>query len=285
MERRDLRGRRISRLRQIDRHRHDVAGVKPRDTSREAHEASDEQTGAHQEDQRQRHFRHDENLAQPAGLPCRVRRSPRAAYRGRRWPSGRWAQGRPSTRSAATRPDRERKHPAVHLDGDVRRQTAAAARAPAGPARATSASAAPADPANQGQQGGLRQQLPHQTSAAGAQRESRRNLLTPRHRAHEQQIRHIRARNQQDEHDGAAEDPKRLPDAAHHRLVQRVTRAMRSGSRLGSGGRLGDPRSRSACACSRVTPGFEPADYGPCVAEVRTEGEPSAASRTPRRPG
>ena len=53
--------------------------------------------------------------------------------------------------------------------------------------------------ADQRQHGALREQLPHQTAAAGAEREPDGNLLAPRRRAAQQQTRQVGAADQQDE--------------------------------------------------------------------------------------
>ena len=79
----------------------------------------------------------------------------------------------------------------------------------------------PGEPSHAGEHQGFREKLTHQPCAAGAQRGADRELPLARGRACEQEVRHVRAGDQQDEADGAEHDVERHPDIAGELLAQR----------------------------------------------------------------
>ena len=132
--------------------------------------------------------------------------------------------------------------------------------------------------AGPGKQHRFRQHLPHQPAAAGAQPHAHRQFPLPPRRPRQQHARHVDARQQQQQ--------------AHHRpsaapAVCRTDRAPAPGRRPPaplppglagpsrcSGRRSAPPSDRystriSACACCRVTPGFDRASMSHGVLLIR----------------
>ena len=66
------------------------------------------------------------------------------------------------------------------------------------------------------------QQPAHDSSPPGAQRRANRQLLLPRFHSHQQQVRHIRAGDQQHQAQRAHHHPQHVADVADHLLLQRT---------------------------------------------------------------
>ena len=75
--------------------------------------------------------------------------------------------------------------------------------------------------AGERQQHALRQQLPDDAAAAGADCRPNGDLAPPPRRAHQQKICDIGARNEQHERNGAGQDEKGLPHVADERFLKR----------------------------------------------------------------
>jgi hypothetical protein len=67
----------------------------------------------------------------------------------------------------------------------------------------------------------LHQQLPHQATAAGAQRRAQRHLTFPHGGARQLQVRHVGHRDQQDETDRAQQQEQRASHVTHHDVTER----------------------------------------------------------------
>ena len=67
----------------------------------------------------------------------------------------------------------------------------------------------------------LRQELPHESSAAGAERGPNRHLALTRRRLREQEIRDVRAGDHEEQRDGTKQHPDVAGDAARERLLER----------------------------------------------------------------
>ena len=97
----------------------------------------------------------------------------------------------------------------------------------------------------------------------GAEREANRQFLLARLGAHEEQVRDVRAGDEQDEADGAEQNPQHVADVADDVDVERTDqRPNRASSNIflvkpgGSGKRSvsdGSRRATSALACSMLT--------------------------------
>jgi hypothetical protein len=75
-------------------------------------------------------------------------------------------------------------------------------------------------PAEQAEQGALGEELADQAGAARAERRPDGDLARARLRPRQQQVRHVDAGDQQHEADRAKQHEERLPDVAHHPLMQ-----------------------------------------------------------------
>ena len=154
--------------------------------------------------------------------------------------------------------------------GEPRHAAGPSARRPATPAQATST---PTRAAQQRQQQALDQQLPHEAPARRAERRADGDLAPPHRRAREQQVRHVRAGDEEHHADGAGQREEERPRIADHEALQR--------ERAGCRGPSPRPPAAGArttrCAlrrCARSSPGrSRPSD----VQEVQ------AARRVARR--
>ena len=90
------------------------------------------------------------------------------------------------------------------------------------------ASSRPSAPPMIAEDDALGEQLPNQPRPAGAERGANRDLALARRGPRQQQVRDVDTRNQQHEADGAEQQPERLANIAHHRLVQRHRRDAQS---------------------------------------------------------
>ncbi len=78
------------------------------------------------------------------------------------------------------------------------------------------------DAARQREREALREELPRDSAPAGAERGMNREFLLPRFGPHEEQVRDVRAGDEQHEADGPEEHPKDAPDVADHVNRQRA---------------------------------------------------------------
>ncbi len=83
-------------------------------------------------------------------------------------------------------------------------------------------------PAESGQKHALREQLPNDPSAAGAESSAQGNLFSAHRRAREHEIGDICVRDEQQAGDRAKQDVERGPDVSHHFITERL----RSGAAL-----------------------------------------------------
>ena len=74
--------------------------------------------------------------------------------------------------------------------------------------------------ADDGEHDAFGEQLPHQTLRRRAERRSHRHLAHARVAAHQQQVRHVDARDQQQEADRAHQQPHRGPQLAANLLIE-----------------------------------------------------------------
>ena len=86
--------------------------------------------------------------------------------------------------------------------------------------------------ADAGQRELFDQQLPDQLSTTRANRASDGELLAPRRAAHEQEIRDVDARDQEDHRDRAEQHEQRAPDIAHVVVLQRKHQHVPAGAAL-----------------------------------------------------
>ena len=99
-------------------------------------------------------------------------------------------------------------------------------------------------------------------AAARPQRRANRKFPLTRFGTREQQVREVRARDEQHERDGALQHPDGLLHLAHHVVLQRIDPVVDASSDWGHGdwrselGQRPSSVSRSARACSIVTPGL-----------------------------
>ena len=170
-------------------------------------EAAEQQAGARDEHQRQRHFGGDEHRA--AGAAARRQRSSsgdrapasRARQPHRRHePRGRRDRNRQQRREAAARRSRR---------AACRSTSLRAAPSSSRPRIAPAASATPASDATEASNQRLDQQLPDHAAAAGAERGPDRQLLLARRAARQQQVGDVYARDQQHGEHRGGEQPDR----------------------------------------------------------------------------
>ena len=179
------------------------------------------QPGAGQQHQRQRDLRRDEQLARRA-LQRPPRLAPRAFAHRRVHIAARQLQRREKADDdpRGHRDDRcEQQDRAI--EPDVRRARYAGAAQPREPRHRRIREAETGRRAGNRERHALGEQLPDQPRAIGAQRGAH-GQLAPAHRAlREQQIRKVRARDQQHERDGAAEEQQDRPGVFDDRVLQR----------------------------------------------------------------
>ena len=101
-------------------------------------------------------------------------------------------------------------------------------------------------PSHQGEHGAFGQELPDDAAAAGAERAADRHLPLPGARAGEQQVRHVRARDEEHESHGSENDEQTRPHVADEPVLQQDDFAVRAprGRKLPE--RIGLPQLRRA---------------------------------------
>ena len=103
------------------------------------------------------------------------------------------------------------------------------------------------------------QQLPHHPQAAGAERGTHGDLALASFGAREQQVRDVRAGDEQEERDRAEQQPDRAADRSDDFVGQRQRRPCRTASARGYSPSSVIARAMpcsSSAACCTVTPGF-----------------------------
>ncbi len=183
-------------------------------------EAAQEQAGADEQGERERHLGHDERAAQalagrPAGGPARAffhhlgQVRPRGAQRREEAEEQPREEGQGQRETQDLRIDRGLGEPR-HAARAERAQTRHA-----GPGHEHTAAAA-----NERQQQALDQQLPHEAPARRAERRPDGDLPPPHRRAREQQVRHVGARDEEHHGHGAGEGDEEGPRIADHEALQ-----------------------------------------------------------------
>ena len=222
------------------------ARVHPTQSSEAAHE----QAGADQKHEGQGHLGHDQRAAhrgiagvgvRPAAVLERlVRIGPREA------PCGDRAREKARDQSD---PEREREHGTVHAGFGDQRHLVAEKRDDRVDARPGDDEAERA--AREGHERRLGQQLPDDPGPVGAERRADRDLLAAGERSGEDEVGHVRARDEQHEADRAEQHPERPPHVADEVLVERDHR--RAPALVVRGIQLAPavPRSRSSAPARR----------------------------------
>ena len=184
-------------------------------------EAADQQTRADEQHQRDRKLAHGERRAQPPS-PDTLGPASAAFFQMHAGIAARRVQRREDADENAA--DQRcgggvREH--LRVDGDVgqarqrsRRKRSQQVHAPGGEHQSRGA-------AKQRDDQALGEQLAQQPRTAGAERGANRQLAVARRRARQQQVRDIRARDEQDERDGAEQDEERPAHFANQFHVQR----------------------------------------------------------------
>ena len=109
---------------------------------------------------------------------------------------------------------------------------------------------------DQRQHDALGQHLPNQAAAAGAERGADANLPLSRRRPHQQEICHVRARDEEHQHDRPHEHHERRPDVSDMFLEQRVDEHTIAELRAWGLARLDDHDTRAIS--ERVWPSVSP---------------------------
>jgi hypothetical protein len=189
-------------------------------------EGADEERSADEQHQRQPHLGHDEQgtylvLTKPAArlpaalLDCRVEVDARRLH-GRNQPEDQAGHERHG--------GGERQHSPIDADPGAVNADAWDVAGVDGEQRpdADDADRQPENAAHRRQQDALGQQLANDPAAAGADRRTNRDLAPAHGRAHEQQVRDVRAGDQQDEDDRAQQHPQRRSHVADDHLLHRL---------------------------------------------------------------
>ena len=191
--------------------------------------AANQQAGADEQQQRQRDLGDDQARAQPIAEAA-ARRSAAALAQAHLHVGAREPQrGREAADDARDEPDRDRKAECHRIDprlieaGHVPRARRDDARDE--PVREQQAGAG----GGERQQHAFGQQLPHDTHAPDAERRADRDLAPARRAAREQQVRHVAARDEQHDEDGAEQHEEPRAVAADDVLAERFHRVAQLG--------------------------------------------------------
>ena len=168
---------------------------------------------------------------------------------------------------------REQQHAPIDRRTRARAAARPAAAAPPGtPATTAQARATPAAPPIDDEQHALGQQLPDDAPAAGAERQADRHLAAPRRGLRQQQVRDVRARDQQHGAHDAAEQQRRpsasaaadwrspSSSSAPNALQRADGRRRLERAAAARADEVDATLSSSARACSSVRAGLQPAD-------------------------
>ena len=279
VEGRDLRALGIARARQPELRRQDPLRADARLDAEDGRHAPQEERGADEEHQRQRDLGDEHRLPRGAGSRALTGGTGRGAQRfvvgGRRraqgWPEARDERGRQRDG------ERVEKHPRVDSDLRAAREGVAGERherlgAPHGqhgPGRAP----------GERQRECLRQHLPEEAPAAGAESASDRDLPAPSRPAGKQQVGHVDAGDEEDERHRSEEKQQGFPRAAGDRFLQghEHDAPARVLLRIGGGqprGDRGEIRLRRGERHARLSPGDDGEPVGASVLErLRVQDE------------
>jgi hypothetical protein len=227
VEQADPRRLRVPGRRQADVRRDDVLGAEPQVHGKEALEAAGHQAGAREESDGDRDLGDDQDAPGAAGIsrPQRAHGPPdgRGQVRPRRAQRGGEAEQQPAEdREQRREAEHARVQPDLFRGHRVRDEQAGTAEVqPAQQPHAAPRHGHADSAAEQGEESALRQELAHQARAARAQRRADGHFPPPRRRAREQQVGHVRARDQQHGEHGAQQHEERRPALRHHLLPER----------------------------------------------------------------
>ena len=218
-------------------------------------EAADHQAGAREQHERQRHLRDDQCRSAALAADAALLRGIHE-IRARHLQRGRHAE----SHAGQQRDHRdEQQHGRVDADLIDARQigrTDAHEQAEDRPGHQHAEHAA-----HDREQHALGQQLTNQAPAPGAERRAHRHLAAPRRGADEQQVRDVRARDQQHEADRTQEHQQSQADVLDQQVVRAHHRRIRIAGRVGGGDALCDGRH----VCGRGVDGhavLEAAEHG-----------------------
>ncbi len=210
-------------------------GLEPRIHMAELREAPQEEAGARQERDREGHLRHRERAAHPAPAAREQAASAFAKGCGGGPPRGEdRGYGAEHDRGEEGAGHGEGDHHAVQPDLLEARHVAGLQQEDqiAAPGRDDQARAGPEST----QHGRLREELAHEAAAARAHRRAHGELPLARRGARQQQVRDVRAGDQQDEAHRAEQDEERRAHLSDHGLVQRAHGEAHALVRIGIGG-------------------------------------------------
>ena len=233
MKRLDVIGARVGRIGQRNEGGEEPLRLNAGIDTAQAREALQQQTGAGEQEQRERNFRDHEQTAQSmtqaaaggSAAPAFVQRGLQIEPRSlKRW--------RETKEDAGDERDqnREAEHHAVELDvGDARDVLRHQPDEHFGSPRREDQSEQSAEPRKHD---ALRQQLPDDAAASCTERRTQRDLLCANRGAREQQVRDVRDRDQQHAADRTEEHIERARDIADEIFAQRANRGAEIGIRI-----------------------------------------------------
>ena len=192
--------------------------------ARQLDEAPDEQPGADEQHDGERHLRHDERrphaLAAAAGAAAGGRRATRS---GRRVPVNCSAGRTPKARLVASAIAKVNETTAPFTPTSSRRGMSAGCAATSARVREVR-DREPGRGAGRTEDDRFGEELAQQADPAGAERRAHGQLRLARRRAREQQVGDVGARHEQHEPDGAEQDQERRPHVAEHHVGERSRR-------------------------------------------------------------
>ena len=210
---------RIRRGRQGDAERQDVVRAESRIDVREPREAAEQQRGADEQHDRQRHLRDEQAAADPAAAG-QARGSPAFLERFADAPTARLPRRRQPEEQPGQQRDGQREAQDRRVDRDVvDPRDAAGAQRPNRPDREVGEQQAERA-SGQRQDQALTQHLKHQTPASRAERGADGDFLGAHRRADQQQVGHVRAGDQDQDADGRHQRQEGGAAVADHLLVQ-----------------------------------------------------------------
>ena len=270
---------RVARGRQRHRERDDVLLVEARIDVLQAHEAAHQQHRADDEHDRQRDLAGDEEAcAVDRGVAPATTRCGRSAARCRDAVSA--GNDAEDERRDQRQSDREEQHRAIGLHVGEQRHASGAAL---GAARscASAARPKPSAPPSSREQQRFGQQLPDEPPASGAERPADRHLARPADAAAELQVGDVRADDQEQEADCAAQHQQRRPRIARvgSRAAARAARPSACWCRDTAARAAARSRSCPRARCSSDTPGRSRATTSEPVRTPRAGEDTSARSR------
>ena len=219
----------VSRARQTDRGSHHAVGSEPGIDSQHAAEAREQQAGADEQDEGERDLRHDQRPAQrPRAASARSGSPFFAQHHGqiRRQDTGDRDQPEHEADDGGG-PERVGDDDAVEPDFLAARQLLDVQRAQK--TQRAIADEQTCGSREQREDDAFDDELPGHAAAAGAERQARRQLLQPRARPHERQVRDVDAADEQHEQRAAPHQVQRRPYLADQGVLQRVDGRVKPG--------------------------------------------------------